>query len=83
MKREKAIELAKYAGYGTQLTNGQPHIWGGEHETQKLEVLIEGVINQCIFEVVHESATGEYSKDVQDFVVNAVNRIRGYYGVER
>jgi uncharacterized membrane protein len=58
MNRDKALELAKYAGHGTQYTNGQPHIWGGEMETQKLEMLIEGVVNECVLAIQQQLSRG-------------------------
>lgn len=43
--------------------------------------LVDRLIRQCIFELVHES-TLQSNKEVQDFTVNVVNRIKERFGIE-
>lgn len=48
----KLIELAKEAGYGTQITlfadGGQREdIWGGQFETRKLEKFTKLIVQEC------------------------------------
>lgn len=81
MNRERVIELAGHAGFGKQITNGEPHIWGGEMETRKMEKFTQMVVKQCIFEMVHES-TFTSNKQVQDFTVNVTERIKKRFGIE-
>ena len=81
MKRDKAIELAKYAGYGTQLTNGQPHIWGGEMETQKLEMLIEGVVNLCVLTIQQNMSRGKRD-DYYRGMYDSIGLIKEHFGME-
>jgi hypothetical protein len=81
VKREKTLELARYAGFGTQYTNGQPHIWGGEMETQKLDVLIEGVVNECV-RIIQMQMTRGKRDEVYKSQIESVKAIREYFGVD-
>lgn len=85
MNRELVLQLAKAAGYATEIhlrNDGQTeYVWGGRMETQKLEQYTENVIKNCLFEIVYGSI-GEDNK-AQDFCVKIVERLKERFGIEK
>lgn len=72
MNRDKVLDIAYKAGFGTQITNGKKHIWGGEMETRQLEKFTEAIVRECA-----------KVADSYDNFNWCGNKIKEHFGVEK